>query len=140
MKLPHTITVFNRINGSGKTRFAPTVIKGCLNRIVYATPKSVTGEENGNGTKLYIPLTADTSGKRYISPEKYKQLTDDDRNGFYTFSPDNDFYTVGAFDTENTNEIDTATIKGLSTVYKITAAELLDFGDSSLQHWEVQGR
>lgn len=138
MKFPHTITVFNKVETNGKTHYRPTVISGCLNRTNFAYPKSAVGVNNGSTTSLYIPLTADTGGRKYIEPDKYAKLNDEERDSFYTFHPEADYYIVGIYEGES-HAIRTEDVKAIANVHKITAAELLDFGSRALWHWEVRG-
>ncbi len=140
MKFPHTITLFNKVqNESGEVNYRVTVITGCLNRIVFADNKYDHGTQNGNSTHLYIPLSADTQNKSYISPDKFARLSEEEQSAYYTFSAENDFYAVGEVYFENYGKIKTADVKESANVYKITAAELLQFGSKSLWHWEVTG-
>lgn len=136
MKFPHTITLFNRFEEDGRANYRATIIKGCLHRLNYAYPKSELGLQNGNEAHLWMPLTADTGGKEYISPDKYSRLTEQERALHYTFSPDSDFYALGELELTE-RDITTADIKELTGVYKIKTAELLDFGSKAMRHWEV---
>lgn len=136
MIFPHTITLFNRYNDDGRANYRATIITGCLHRVDYAYAKSGLGLQNSNAATLYVPLTADTGGKEYITPDEYSRLAEQDRSYYYTFSPESDFYVLGAFETRE-RDITTADVKELTGVHKIKTAELLDFGSKALRHWEV---
>ena len=141
MQFPHTITVFNRIKRAGASgdTFLATVIKGVLFRVVNGNSRTGTGDVNRDTFQLYIPLTADTGNKEYVSPAEFIRLTEDEARKKYTFSDKGDFFARGDFSELGRIPLKTSEVKEVTDVHKITRAEFLGFGSVSLHHWEVQG-
>ena len=141
MTFPHTVTIFNRIKSAetDKDIFLVTVIKGVLFRAVDGNSRTDKGDVNRATFQLYIPLTADTGRKEYMSSAEFIRLTEEEARKKYTFSTKGDFFARGDFSKLGSVPLKTSDVKEIADVHKITAAELLDFGSVSLHHWEVRG-
>lgn len=140
MKLPHSITLFNRYDdaSTGRIYYIATVIDGVLFRLVKGEGKAQQGEINRNSAKLFIPITADAEGKTYVPPSEFAAGEPEENENRYTYAPD-DFFVKGKHPEFKGAFVKTADVEEECETFRITAAEFLDFGASDLQHWEVVG-
>ena len=140
MQLPHSVTLFNRVeDAEGEVSYRVTFLKGLLYRVVRGNSRAGTGEQSRDTAKLYVPLSVSTGEKTYLSPEEYARLSDDELAAHYTFSVKGDFFVLGEKRELADVPMETADVKEIYDVHAITAVEFLDFGNPSLHHWEVSG-
>lgn len=142
MKMPHTITLFNRVKRTtgGDAEYSVTVIKGVLHRITQAQGISQTGIVNASTVVVIIPTDADTNDAKYITPQEFADFTGEEirKRKLYTYAP-GDFYAKGDFSSLAGTKLSATLIKNSCAAHSITSAEFLDFGSPSLHHWEVKG-
>lgn len=138
MKLPHKVTLFNHFEDiqTGRTYYLVTIIDGVLFRLLQAEHKTTQGKINGNNAKLFIPITAQTQNKTYISPAEFKKNTAEENATHFTFSPE-DFFVLGEHSEYVGTYVKTADVEEDNETYRINMAEFLDFGSISLKHWEI---
>lgn len=142
MKMPHTITLFNRVKRAtgSDAEYSVTVIKGVLHRVTQAQGVTATGVVNASTVVVIIPTDADTNGATYIAQHEFTRLTAEDIKArkLYTYAP-GDLYAKGDFSELAGTKLSATSIKAASPAHSITSAEFLDFGSPSLHHWEVKG-
>lgn len=142
MKMPHTITLFNRVKRTtgGDAEYSVTLINGVLYRVTQAQGVTSTGVVNARTATVIIPTDADTNGASYIDPYEFSRLSAEDIKArkLYTYAP-GDFYAKGDFSSLAGTKLSATSIKSTCSAHSITSAEFLDFGSPSLHHWEVKG-
>lgn len=142
MKMPHTITLFNRVKrtAGGDADYSVTVIEGVLHRVTQAQGVTATGVVNASTVVVIIPTDADAKGATYIAPYEFARLTAEEVKArkLYTYAP-GDLYAKGDFSELADTKLSATSIKATCPAHSITSAEFLDFGSPSLHHWEVKG-
>lgn len=140
------VTVFNYHEKTGS--WYTTVFSGAdLHEVSADSATAGSGITNSDSVELIIHVSPDkvarTDGSevQYLPPRAYSVL--DDPNGFYTFKPETDFFTVGdqAADTPIIDDdYDEGYYHALNDeqdgVYMITSAAFF----SLLPHFEIGGR
>lgn len=88
---------------------------------------------------IYIPFNANTEGKEYISPYKFENLTDTEKDKYFTFN--NDDKIVKGITDFNLTGVAHFSIKDLEQyvdeVLNITSIKKNDYGSEYMRHWKV---
>ena len=94
MRTNTVATLFNHYTDkiTEKTLYKRTVITSVnwqSKQIVNATDKGLVSEDE---IMVFIPHNSDFEGKEYIDPKSFRQLSDENKNNYFTF--DNNDYIV----------------------------------------------
>nr|DAL84489.1 MAG TPA: hypothetical protein [Caudoviricetes sp.] len=122
------------------TKYIRTYIRGVHIETSLGVKSDGKGSlNNQNECAIYIPFDADLEGKEYISPVHFEQLSEIDRDNYFTFNND-DKIVRGIVDFEITGEIGN-NIKTLENnfddVFNITSIKKNDYGSKNMRHWKV---
>jgi hypothetical protein len=133
MRLPHTITVFNKVENN----YIPTVLKGVLYDAKKAHRESTNGNENSSSIQIIIPKNVKVKDyKKYVSPMSFDN--ESNKTTIWTVSQ-SDFIMKGEL-TEQLEIIKYSEIKeSYENVVKVNSVRDVDFGDNSLHHFNVEG-
>lgn len=131
MKLPHTITLYNRVKDVDGTE---SYIRSKISGVLYST-KIVAEIDNGVTVnkavlKIVIPKS-NTLREKYVTPKEYSKMSTASRVDLFTLEKNT---LVFKGDIQVT-ETDIATIKQKYEVYTIYGVD--DFDITSLAHWNV---
>ncbi len=151
MYAPHTVTIYNVSQEEDKTTFEDvqksyiTILRGVFLEASKAANVRQSGLEGADAVNLYIPFSTPAvdgvSGaqKRYVGPQEFWRASN--KSDLWTLSTDGNggttFFVKGeVVEPEKTEQ----TIEMLyDDVYKVTKADMKDFGSASMQHFEVGG-
>ena len=149
MKLPHTVTIYNRTVEIDKDTFSETikhyitVIDGVLLIANKAANVRESGLEGADAVTLHIPancvavdgLTGNT--KQFVQPIEFQNAAD--KSVLWTLSNNdgNTFFVKGTVIEEGKDE---QTINAMyDDCYRMTSVDFKDFGSETMQHWECGG-
>lgn len=147
MYTPHTVTLYNVIQGTDISTFEDTestyvtILRGVFLDASKAVNVRASGIESADAVNLYIPfgVTAvdGTTGeeKRYVSPQEF--VAAEDKADIWTLAADGSgvetFFIKGEF-------VTTATAaRAHDDSYKVTKVDMKDYGSPSMRHFEVGG-
>lgn len=151
MYAPHTVTIYNVTQETDQTTFKDvqksyiTVLRGVMLQASKAANVRQSGLEGADAVNLYIPFSTPAvdgvtgAAKRYVGPQEFWRAVD--KSGLWTLSTDGNggttFFVKGeVVEPEKTEE---AIEMLYDDVYKVTKADMKDFGSADMQHWEVGG-
>lgn len=149
MYTPHTVTLYNAHENVDtlKNEYNITILQGVFLSISKGANVLRSGLENADAATLFIPFSVNArnalTGERqtYISPKEYERLADKSahwtlRSGG-TSSAKDCFFVKG----EVVSELDFQDINAnFDDVYRVSSVDPRDFGEKSMQHWEVSGK
>lgn len=135
------MTLFNSIYNPETER--TEYIRTYLYDIDWQGEQAVTVGDKGllSADKItcFIPFTANTEDKKYISPGEFNKLDIKEANKFYTLKK-GDFIVKDVVDFELSSYERGKQFKDLERLYTVgTIVSVIknDFGSEYLQHWEV---
>lgn len=151
MYAPHIVTIYNVTQETDQGTFKDTqktyitVIRGVMLQAAKAVNVRESGLEGADAVNLYIPFASPAvdgvtgQEKRYVGPQEFWRAAD--KSGIWTLSTDGNggttFFVKGeVVEPDKTEQM----IEMLyDDVYKVTKADMKDFGSAAMQHFEVGG-
>lgn len=145
MYTPHTVTIYNEFRSQNAdfeetTTQYITVLRGVFLDCVNGTSQNSGGQNAANSAALYIPLdvnarSADGRPQRYAGAAEF--INAECRAGLWTIIPGDTFFVKGeviesgkSFEYINSHH---------DNVFRVTRADMKDFGTADMQHIEVSG-
>lgn len=132
-----TITIFNRrLDDERHEILIPTVIQDAS---WFYGRRSSGGQyaDNEDSYSVRIPFNADTSGKEYIEPWEWKDLTDEQVSGYWTIQKD-DIVVRGEMSGNQTDQ--TAITSQTDDCFVVnTFANNTIRGSDIVKHWRLGG-
>lgn len=148
MYAPHTVTIYNVIQGTDKDTFQPvetlnvTILRGVMLQASKGANVRKTGLEGADAVNLYIPFTVEAvdgitgASKTYTGPQAF--FGADDRSGLWTLSVEGNggitVFVKGEYVADSLT-------KALShdDSYTLTKVDRMDYGSPDMQHFECGG-
>nr|DAK57436.1 MAG TPA: hypothetical protein [Caudoviricetes sp.] len=151
MYAPHTVTIYNVVQGTDASTFEDkqeihiTVIRGVFLEASKAVNVRESGLVGADAVNLYIPFSSSAVDgvtgdvKRYVGPQEFWHA--DDRTGLWTLSTDGNggttFFIKG--EVVEPNKSVEAIEMQYDDVYTVTKVDMKDFGSPDMRHFEVGG-
>lgn len=137
MTTDSTITIYNRrMNDNDEELLIPTVIRDAT--WYYGRSSSAGQYSEGQGTfKVRIPYGADTSGKTYVEPWEWKELTDGQASEHWTIQMD-DIVVRGELSGTVTDQTDITSTTEDCFVVNAFANNTIR-GSDRVKHWRIGG-
>lgn len=130
------ITIFNRKRRGRESVLIPTVIRDAS--WFYGRSSSVGQYSEGQGSfKVRIPYGADTSGKTYVEPWEWKDLTDEQASECWTIQMD-DIVVRGEMSGTVTDQTDITSATEDCFVVNEFANNTIR-GSDLVKHWRIGG-
>ena len=137
MTTDSTITIYNRrLNSNDEELLIPTVIRDAT--WYYGRSSSAGQYSEGQGTFMVrIPYGADTSGKTYVEPWEWKELTDGQASEHWTIQMD-DIVVRGELSGTVTDQTDITSTTEDCFVVNAFANNTIR-GSDRVKHWRIGG-
>lgn len=145
---PHTVTVYNVVQGTDPDTFEDTealyitILRGVFLDASKAANVRESGLEGADAVNLYIPFSVDAAdgltgqSKRYAGPQEFNAAAD--KRGLWTLSYKGNggttLFVKGEFVSENLN-----IVQAHDDCYSLTKVDMKDFGSEDMQHFECGG-
>ena len=135
MRTNSTATLYNHYTDkeTGKTVYKRTLITSVNWQKQQKTTVTDKGLLSADQINIFIPFNADFEGKEYIGPKKFKRLSEEDKDKYFTF--DNDDYIVKGGIEEDVTITDIK--KKYDNVVTIISVLICDNGSPSIRHFEI---
>ena len=140
MQTNSTITIFNRRLGSQRNDILiPTVIRSAswfYGRGLAKSQSAGQFAENEDSYSVRIPFGADTSGKTYVEPWEWRNLTDEQTEEHWTIQKD-DIVVRGEMSGNRTDQ--TEIMSSADSFLVNSFANNTIRGSNGVKHWRIGG-
>lgn len=130
------ITIYNRKRRGRDSVLIPTVIRDAS---WFYGRRAAKGQfiDSDDSYQIRIPFGADTSGKAYIDPARYAEMTEEEAEGYWTIQID-DIVLKGEYSSQVTDERELRELTGDLFVVN-TFADNTIRGSDAVKHWRIGG-
>lgn len=148
MYAPHTVTIYNIVRETDLSTLKEvehvyiTILRGVMLQASKGANVRESGLEGADAANLYIPFAVEAvdgktgATKTYAKPQEFVKATD--RSGLWTLSYNGNggetVFVKGEFVSDNMD-----IVQHQDDCYKVTKVDAMDYGSTSMQHWEVGG-
>lgn len=148
MYAPHTVTIYNIVRETDLSTLKEvehvyiTILRGVMLQASKGANVRESGLEGADAANLYIPFAVEAvdgktgATKTYAKPQEFVKATD--RGGLWTLSYDGNggetVFVKGEFVSDNMD-----IVQHQDDCYNVTKVDAMDYGSTSMQHWEVGG-
>lgn len=148
MYAPHTVTIYNIVRETDLSTLKEvehvyiTILHGVMLQASKGANVRESGLEGADAANLYIPFAVEAvdgktgATKTYAKPQEFVKATD--RSGLWTLSYNGNggetVFVKGEFVSDNMD-----IVQHQDDCYNVTKVDAMDYGSTSMQHWEVGG-
>lgn len=148
MYAPHTVTIYNIVRETDLSTLKEvehvyiTILRGVMLQASKGANVRESGLEGADAANLYIPFAVEAvdgktgATKTYAKPQEFVKATD--RSGLWTLSYNGNggetVFFKGEFFSDNMD-----IVQHQDDCYNVTKVDAMDYGSTSMQHWEVGG-
>lgn len=148
MYAPHTVTIYNIVRETDLSTLKEvehvyiTILRGVMLQASKGANVRESGLEGADAANLYIPFAVEAvdgktgATKTYAKPQEFAKATD--RSGLWTLSYNGNggetVFVKGEFVPDNMD-----IVQHQDDCYNVTKVDAMDYGSTSMQHWEVGG-
>lgn len=148
MYAPHTVTIYNIVRETDLSTLKEvehvyiTILRGVMLQASKGANVRESGLEGADAANLYIPFAVEAvdgktgATKTYAKPQEFVKATD--RSGLWTLSYNGNggetVFVKGEFFSDNMD-----IVQHQDDCYNVTKVDAMDYGSTSMQHWEVGG-
>lgn len=148
MYAPHTVTIYNIVRETDLSTLKEvehvyiTILRGVMLQASKGANVRESGLEGADAANLYIPFAVEAvdgktgATKTYAKPQEFVKATD--RSGLWTLSYTGNggetVFVKGEFVSDNMD-----IVQHQDDCYNVTKVDAMDYGSTSMQHWEVGG-
>lgn len=148
MYAPNTVTIYNIVRETDLSTLKEvehvyiTILRGVMLQASKGANVRESGLEGADAANLYIPFAVEAvdgktgATKTYAKPQEFVKATD--RSGLWTLSYNGNggetVFVKGEFVSDNMD-----IVQHQDDCYKVTKVDAMDYGSTSMQHWEVGG-
>lgn len=148
MYAPHTVTIYNIVRETDLSTLKEvehvyiTILRGVMLQASKGANVRESGLEGADAANLYIPFAVEAvdgktgATKTYAKPQEFVKATD--RSGLWALSYNGNggetVFVKGEFVSDNMD-----IVQHQDDCYNVTKVDAMDYGSTSMQHWEVGG-
>ena len=148
MYAPHTVTIYNIVRETDLSTLKEvehvyiTILRGVMLQASKGANVRESGLEGADAANLYIPFAVEAvdgktgATKTYAKPQEFVKATD--RRGLWTLSYNGNggetVFVKGEFFSDNMD-----IVQHQDDCYNVTKVDAMEYGSTSMQHWEVGG-
>lgn len=133
---------------SGKVSYRKTYLRGVFWDDMKQSNVIKSGIATIESVLICVPFSVNADNKVYKSPKEYQKLSDEEKDGAFTFVANSqDIIVKGIVDYEIDNTSSKTISEGLmylrnnyDSVMTISVVDEKDFGSEPMRHWEIGGK